>query len=248
MNALEIKGLTKHYKQTLAVDHLDLTVARGEFCGLLGKNGAGKSTTINCVTGIAQFTEGSISVMGHNVQEEYQASRACIGLSPQEFNADIFISAERILDYVGGYFGMNKGERRERMEELFILLELHEHRQKPFGKLSGGLKRRVILARALMHNPDVLILDEPTSGIDVEQRHALWKYLIDLHQKGKTIILTSHYLEEVERLCSRVVVIDQGKKIADLTKDEFTRDGNTLEKTYLALTKKDVPVVSNIEL
>jgi ABC-2 type transport system ATP-binding protein len=238
MNALEIRGLSKRYKQTLAVDNLDLTVVRGEFCGLLGKNGAGKSTTINCVTGIAQFTEGSIRVLGHDVQTDYQASRSCIGLSPQEFNADIFISPERILDYVGGYFGMDKAARRERIDSLFTLFELQDHRDKEFGKLSGGLKRRVILARALMHDPDVLILDEPTSGIDVEQRHALWQYLIDLHGKGKTIILTSHYLEEVERLCSRVVIIDEGKKLADLTKDEFTRNGNTLEMTYLALTKK----------
>lgn len=237
MNALEIQGLTKRYKQQRAVDHLDLIVGLGEFCGLLGKNGAGKSTTINCVTGIAQFTEGSIHVMGHDVQEDYQNSRACIGLSPQEFNADIFISSERILDYVGGYFGMHKKQRRERMEELFTIFELRGYRKKEFGKLSGGLKRRVMLARALMHDPDVLILDEPTSGIDVEQRQALWKYLTQLHASGKTIILTSHYLEEVERLCSRVVVIDQGRKIADLTKEEFTRDGNTLEKTYLALTK-----------
>lgn len=237
MNALEIRGLTKRYKQTLAVDGLDLSVARGEFCGLLGKNGAGKSTTIHCVTGIAQFTEGSIQVMGHDVRSAYQEARQCVGLSPQEFNADIFVPIERVLDFVGGYFGMSKPDRQQRIDELLERFELTEHRKKPFGHLSGGLKRRLILARSLMHNPDVLILDEPTAGIDVEQRHALWQYLIDLHTAGKTIILTSHYLEEVEKLCSRVVVIDQGKKIADLTKAEFTKNGDTLEKVYLRLTK-----------
>lgn len=236
MNALEIKQLTKRYKTTVAVDDLDFTVKKGEFCGLLGRNGAGKSTTINCITGIAQFSEGSISVMGFDVQSDYQSARDSIGLSPQEFNADIFAPIEKILEYVGGYFGIPKDLREKRIEELLDRFDLQEHRKKPFGHLSGGLKRRLILARALMHNPDVLILDEPTAGIDVEQRHALWEYLIDLHKAGKTIILTSHYLEEVERLCSRVVVIEKGKKIADLTKDQFTGNGNTLEKTYLKLT------------
>lgn len=240
MNALEIKGLTKRYKDTVAVDDLNMTVKKGEFFGLLGKNGAGKSTTINCITGIAQFSEGSISVMGLDVQEDYQAARDTIGLSPQEFNADIFAPIEKVLDYVGGYFGLNKEERQKRIEEVLDQFELQDHRKKPFGHLSGGLKRRLILARALMHDPDVLILDEPTAGIDVEQRHALWNYLTELHKAGKTIILTSHYLEEVERLCSRVVVIEKGKQIADLTKEEFTRNGNTLEKTYLALTQTNV--------
>ncbi|MBT5808125.1 ABC transporter ATP-binding protein [Candidatus Uhrbacteria bacterium] len=237
MNALEIKGLTKKYDNTVAVDDLSITIKRGEFVGLLGKNGAGKSTTIKCITGIAQFQQGEISVMGFDVQKDYQAARDAIGLSPQEFNADIFAPIEKVLDFVGGYFGMNKAEREARIEELLERFGLTDHKGKPFGKLSGGLKRRLILARALMHNPDVLILDEPTAGIDVEQRHALWEYLIDLHKAGKTIILTSHYLEEVERLCSRVIVIDEGKKIADLTKDQFTKGGNSLEKTYLELTR-----------
>ena len=236
MNALEIKGLTKAYKNRVVLDDLSVTVQKGEFCGLLGRNGAGKSTTINCVTGIAQFSQGSIRVMDHDVQEDYQAARASIGLSPQEFNADIFAPIEKVLDYVGGYFGMTKDSRQKRIDELLTRFELNDHLGKPFGHLSGGLKRRLILARALMHDPELLILDEPTAGIDVEQRHALWQYLIDLHAAGKTIILTSHYLEEVERLCSRVVVIDQGKLIADLPKSEYTKDGNTLEKTYLSLT------------
>lgn len=240
MNALVVAGLVKRYKQTIAVDGLDLTVARGEFFGLLGKNGAGKSTTINCVTGIAQFDTGTITVMGYDVQRQYQEARAHVGLSPQEFNADIFATVEHILDYVGGYFGMRRAARRARIDELLDLFELAPFRRKPFGKLSGGFKRRLMLARALMHDPDVLILDEPTAGIDVEQRHALWQYLRDLHAAGKTILLTSHYLEEVERLCSRVVVMDQGHKIADLDKEAFTKNGDTLEKTYLALTKQAV--------
>ncbi len=242
MSALEIKQLTKKYDDTVAVDGLDLTIKRGEFFGLLGPNGAGKSTTIKCITGIAQFDQGSITVMGHDVQKDYQAARATIGLSPQEFNADIFAPIEKILDYVGGYFGMAKGLREKRIEEVIKQFGLEEHRGKPFGKLSGGLKRRLILARALMHDPDILILDEPTAGIDVEQRHALWDHLRDLHKAGKTIILTSHYLEEVEKLCDRVVVINKGKKIADWDKAHFTKGENNLEKAYLELTRNDLQV------
>jgi ABC-2 type transport system ATP-binding protein len=235
MNALEIKNLSKSYKETIAVDDLSLTVPKGEFFGLLGHNGAGKSTVIHCITGVAQFSSGSISVMGHDVQKDYQLARASIGLSPQEFNADIFAPIDVILNFVGGYFGIKKTERTERINELLEMLELTPHRKKPFGQLSGGLKRRAILARALMHDPDILILDEPTAGIDVEQRHSLWKYLEDLHKKGKTIILTSHYLEEIERLCSRVAIMHEGKVLAELHKKDFNKEGS-LEATYLNLT------------
>ncbi|PJA45067.1 ABC transporter ATP-binding protein [Candidatus Uhrbacteria bacterium CG_4_9_14_3_um_filter_50_9] len=238
MYALEIKNLTKQYKDKTAVDNLSLTVKRGEFFGLLGQNGAGKSTTIHCTTGVAKITEGNITVMGHDVQAEYQQARDAVGLSPQDFNVDIFAKIEHSLDYVGGYFGMPKEKRKERINELFKLLGLEEFRGKAFQELSGGYKRRYMLARALMHNPDVLILDEPSAGIDVEQRLALWEYLRTLHGQGKTIILTSHYLEEVEKLCDRVAVIHKGKLIADMTKAEFTQNGNTLEETYLKLTKE----------
>lgn len=237
MNALEINGLKKSYKGKTAVDGVDLVVKKGEFFGLLGHNGAGKSTTIKCITGIAKFEEGSIKVMGHDVEKDYQDARMSIGLSPQDFNVDIFAKIEIVLDFIGGYFGMTKDARQKRMTELFELLDLEQFRGKQFGELSGGFKRRFVLARALMHDPDMLILDEPTAGIDVEQRRALWKYLEDLHAEGKTIILTSHYLEEVERLCDRVAILHNGKIIADLTKEEFTKDGAKLEDTYLRLTE-----------
>ena len=239
MKALNIKQLTKRYGKTVAVDGLNLTVERGEFFGLLGHNGAGKSTTINCITGIAQFTEGSITIMDHDVRDDYQEARAKIGLSPQEFNADIFIPIEFMLEVVGGYFGMNKSEIDERREMLLKQFNLTELRKRPFGKLSGGQKRRAILARAMMHDPDVLILDEPTAGIDVEQRRALWNDLRRLHKDGKTIILTSHYLEEVEQLCSRVAIMHKGKILKELTKDQFAQNGS-LEETYLSLTKSAV--------
>ena len=237
MNAIEIKGFSKSYGTTMAVNNVDLTVPKGEFFGLLGHNGAGKSTTIHCITGISNFQEGSIKVMGKDVNEDYQETRAMIGLSPQEFNADIFVPIEITMDFVGGYFGMPKAKRKERIEELIEMMELTEHRKKPFQALSGGLKRRAILARALMHDPEILILDEPTAGIDVEQRRALWKYLQDLHKAGKTIILTSHYLEEVEHLCSRVAIMHQGSILTELNKKDFKKNGS-LEETYLQLTGK----------
>jgi ABC-2 type transport system ATP-binding protein len=236
MNALEIKGLKKSYKSKKAVDDISFSVNQGEFIGLLGHNGAGKSTTIHCITGIAKFTEGSITVMGHDVQTEYQEARSAIGLSPQEFNVDIFANIEKSLDYVGGYFGISKHERTQKIKELLELLDLEQFRGTPFGHLSGGYKRRYVLARALLHDPDILILDEPTAGIDVEQRRALWGYLQDLHKAGKTIILTSHYLEEVEALCSRVLIMHKGEVVARLDKKDYKKEGS-LEETYLKLTK-----------
>jgi ABC-2 type transport system ATP-binding protein len=237
MNALEIKNFTKSYDGKVAVKDLNLTVPKGEFFGLLGQNGAGKTTTINCITGIGKFDTGSIKVMGHDVKDEYQKTRSLIGLSAQEFNVDIFAPIEKVLDFVGGYFGMKKPEREKRIAELFDLLNLNDHKGMPFAKLSGGLKRRLVLARALMHSPEVLILDEPTAGIDVRQRRDLWSALQDLHKAGKTIILTSHYLEEVEFLCSRVGVMHNGELIKILNKDQFKGDGGSLEKTFLSLTE-----------
>ena len=235
MNAIQITNFSKTYGDTQAVKDLTLSVPKGEFFGLLGHNGAGKSTTIHCITGISTIDEGEILVMGKNVKDDYQETRAMIGLSPQEFNADIFVPIEVTMDFVGGYFGMPKAERKERIEHLLDMMDLIEHRKKPFQALSGGLKRRAILARALMHDPEILILDEPTAGIDVEQRRGLWKYLQDLHKAGKTIILTSHYLEEVEHLCSRVAIMHEGAFLKELHKKDFKENGS-LEETYLKLT------------
>ena len=159
-------------------------------------------------------------------------------MSPQEFNTDFFGKAEDILDYMGGFYGMPKAERKKRVEELLERFELVEHRGKKFNELSGGLKRRVILARALMHDPELLILDEPTAGVDVEQRHGLWKYFRELSAAGKTIILTSHYLEEVEMLCDRVAIINKGKIVSDRSKEEYVKDGKTLEERYLEITRE----------
>ncbi|PIR04479.1 MAG: ABC transporter [Candidatus Magasanikbacteria bacterium CG11_big_fil_rev_8_21_14_0_20_39_34] len=238
MNALEIKNFTKKYENFVAVDNLSLEIKKGEFFGFLGANGAGKTTTIHCITGINTITDGSIKVFGIDVDKEYKKARTKVGLSPQEFNIDIFLTIEKILWYNGGLFNMKKEEREKRIEELLKILELETHRKKQFRQLSGGLKRRVMLARALMHDPDLLILDEPTAGVDVELRHELWEYLKKINAAGKTILLTSHYLEEVELLCNRIAIIDNGKIIAVGDKSEFVKDGKSLEKKYLELTQK----------
>jgi len=237
--AIDINNLTKKYGETIAVDGLSLQIKQGEFFGLLGPNGAGKSTTIHCTTGISQITSGAISIMGHDVVKDYRAARQAVGLSGQEFNIDIFAPAEKILWYVAGYYGLTKKQRAERIEHLLTTFDLQDHRTKPFRALSGGMKRRVMLARAMIHDPQVLILDEPTAGVDVELRHELWQYLKQINEQGKTIILTSHYLEEVELLCNRIGIIHQGKLIAQGTKDEFIAENSTLEKTYLSIIKNN---------
>ena len=240
---LEITNLVKEYgkgkEKKRAVDDVSLTVPKGSFFGLLGPNGAGKSTTIHCITGIAQPTSGEILVDGTDVVEDYRTARTKVGLSPQEFNVDIFATPEQLMDYMGGYYGIPKATREERTEAMIQRLDLQEHRAVKFQKLSGGLKRRVMLGRALIHTPDLLILDEPTAGVDVEQRHDLWQYLKKLNQEGKTIILTSHYLEEIEYLCNEISIINHGKIVAEGTKEDFMKDGKSVEETYLEITRSD---------
>lgn len=236
---LEIKNLTKKYGQKTAVDNISLSIPRGTFFGLLGANGAGKSTTIHCVTGISQPTSGEILIDGTNVVSEYKQARTKVGLSPQEFNVDIFATPVQLMDYMGGYYGIPHEERHQRIEELIARFDLEEHRNMKFQKLSGGLKRRAMLGRALVHTPDLLILDEPTAGVDVEQRHDLWQYLKEMNEKGKTIILTSHYLEEIQYLCNEIAIINNGRIIAQGSKADFMKDGKSVEETYLEITRKD---------
>ncbi len=234
---LSIKNLTKKYGESTAVDNLSLEIPRGSFYGFLGPNGAGKSSTINCIIGVARITSGTITVNGHDVVTDYKQARKQIGISPQEFNTDFFGMPEDIVDGMAGYYGIPADIRKKRTAELLERFSLTEHRHKKFNELSGGLKRRLILARALVNDPELLILDEPTAGVDVEQRHDLWKYFRELNKAGKTIILTSHYLEEVELLCNQIAIINKGKIVAQGTKDSFIKDGQTLEEKYLAITK-----------
>jgi len=240
---LEITNLIKEYgvgkEKKRAVDDISLTVPRGSFFGLLGPNGAGKSTTIHCITGIAQPTSGQVLIDGTDVVKDYRTARTKVGLSPQEFNVDIFATPEQLMDYMGGYYGIHKAQRQERIEAMIERFDLQEHRSVKFQKLSGGLKRRALLGRALIHTPDLLILDEPTAGVDVEQRHDLWNYLKEMNQRGKTIILTSHYLEEIEYLCNHIAIINHGKIVANKSKAEFMQGGQSVEEAYLKITRED---------
>lgn len=238
---LEIKNLVKIYgkgnKAKTAVNNVSLSVKKGSFFGLLGPNGAGKSTIIQCVTGISQPTSGQILIDGTDVVLDYKLARTKVGLSPQEFNVDIFSTPVELMDYMGGYYGIRADQRKVKIEELINRFDLSNHRDIKFQKLSGGLKRRTMLGRALIHTPDLLILDEPTAGVDVEQRRDLWAYLKELNEGGKTIILTSHYLEEVQYLCNEIAIINNGEIIAEGSKEDFTKDGSTLEEAYLKITR-----------
>jgi ABC-2 type transport system ATP-binding protein len=237
--ALEISHLRKVYRGgTVAVEDVSLTIQPGDFFGFLGPNGAGKSTTIHCITGISNPSSGTIKIFGVDAVTDYRAARKLVGLSPQEFNVDPFATARNIVDWMGGYFGMPKALRKARTEMLIERFDLVPHANKPFRELSGGLKRRVILARAMVHDPQLLILDEPTAGVDVELRMQLWGYLQELNRDGKTILLTSHYLEEIERLCRNIAIVAKGRIIRNGPKEEFFTEPGGLERAYLAATGK----------
>ncbi len=213
MNAVEIKNLSKFYGKFQALDKLSFEVKEGDFFGFLGPNGAGKTTAIRVLTGLANFTEGGVRVFGHDVIREYRKTRSLIGLVPQEFNFDPFFSADWILRLEGGYFGMPRKEAKARAEELLRMLGLWEKRTQDYKKLSGGMKRRLLIARALMHRPKLLILDEPTAGVDIELRFELWEFLKKLNREGTTLILTTHYIEEAEQLCDTIGVIHEGRML-----------------------------------
>jgi ABC-2 type transport system ATP-binding protein len=236
--ALKIEDLVKRYPTGVEALHgVSLEIEDGEFFGLLGPNGAGKSTLIHCTTGLAQPTSGSIQVFGHDAITAYGEARQAVGLAPQELNLDWFLTVEETLDYHAGYFGMPKRERRERAEELLETFSLTGKRDERTRTLSGGMKRRLILARALMHRPRLLILDEPTAGVDIELRLELWHYVQRINQEGTTILLTTHYLEEAEQLCDKVAFINQGEIVAQGSSAELAEKHGVanLEDAYLAL-------------
>jgi ABC-2 type transport system ATP-binding protein len=238
VKALRIEDLVKRYPTgTEALRGVSLDIEEGEFFGLLGPNGAGKSTLIHCATGLAQPTAGTIKVFGHDAIDHYEQARLAVGLAPQDLNIDWFLTCEETLDYHGGYFGMPKRERRERSRELLDQFSLTAKKDDRTRTLSGGMKRRLILARALMHRPRLLILDEPTAGVDVELRLELWHYVQRINGEGTTILLTTHYLEEADELCDRIAFIGDGQIAATGTSAELAeRYGVTsLEDAYLEL-------------
>ncbi len=235
--AISIKSLVKFYGVFKAVNGISLDVSPGEFVGFLGPNGAGKTTTINAVTGLCNFQSGSVSVYGMDVVRDYRKTRPLIGLCPQEFNFDPFLSTHGILVYQAGYFGIPKMEASKRANDLLKQFGLAEKKDVDFRKLSGGMKRRLLICRALIHDPKILILDEPTAGADVELKHRIWDYLTHLNRMGKTIFLTTHYMEEAEKLAGRIIILHQGNILHDGTRGSWMKDHRSLEEMYLKLTK-----------
>lgn len=217
--AIEIKGLKKTYRKTRkapaknALKNIDLTIPQGSIFGLLGPNGAGKSTLINILAGLVIKSEGTASICGYDIETQTRQARASIGIVPQEIAMDVYFSPFQALELQAGYYGVPKSERRT--EDILKALGLLEKRDAYVRQLSGGMKRRLLIGKALVHNPPVLILDEPTAGVDIELRRQLWDYVQDLHKRGTTIILTTHYLEEAEALCDQIAIIDQGEIIAN---------------------------------
>lgn len=211
MFALEVKNAVKAYGSLEALKSLNLTIPRGEFFGLLGPNGAGKSTLIKAIVGLLRLDAGEIQVFGHHVVNDYLEARRCVGYAPQDVNLDRFFSIEKILQFHSGYFGAHRKEQKIRAEELLVQFGLTGKAKMQFYKLSGGMQKRVLVAKALVGKPKLLILDEPTAGVDVQQRHELWDHLRTLNAAGTTILLTTHYIDEAEALCSRVGMINHGE-------------------------------------
>jgi ABC-2 type transport system ATP-binding protein len=207
--AVAIAGVQKSYGRTVALKGIDLEVRRGEFFGLLGPNGAGKSTLINIIAGLVRASSGSVAVLGHDTVREFRAARRSLGVVPQELVFDPFFNVIDMLRLQAGYYGAGKAAWPW-IDQLIERLELTGKRDAMMRTLSGGQKRRVLIAQALVHKPPVVILDEPTAGVDVDLRRTLWEFTRELHAQGHTIILTTHYLEEAEDLCQRVAIIDQG--------------------------------------
>lgn len=217
MFALEIKGLTKEYKNGVKALHgIDLTVKQGDFYALLGHNGAGKSTTIGIISSLVNKTAGEVKVFGYDLDKNLAELKQQIGLVPQEFNFHQFEKVINILVNQAGYYGIPRKEALKRAEYWLKKLDLWEKREQQSMRLSGGMKRRLMIARALMHNPKLLILDEPTAGVDIELRRSLWAFLRELNLQGATIILTTHYLEEAEMLCRHIGIIQQGRLVVDM--------------------------------
>jgi ABC-2 type transport system ATP-binding protein len=214
MKALSLQQLHKRYPNGVeALKGIDLDVEEGEFFALLGPNGAGKTTAIGIVTSLVNKTSGRVEVFGHDMDRELAAAKACIGVVPQEVNFNQFEAVEDIVLNQAGYYGIGRRRARPRAKEYLQRLDLWDRRREPSRNLSGGMKRRLMIARALVHEPRLLILDEPTAGVDIEIRRSMWRFLTDINRRGTTIILTTHYLEEAENLCRKVAIIDHGRII-----------------------------------
>ena len=231
MNSIiEIDNLKKIYSNGKhALNGINVNIEKGKFFGLLGPNGAGKTTTIGILTGLVNLTSGKIKVNGLDIIKDYKKTRKMIGLSPQEINLDVFFTIRELLIFQGGYYGLSISESKKRVDKILFDLGLEEKAYSKARELSGGMKRRVQIAKALIHDPEIIILDEPTAGVDIELRHLLWDSLREMNKKhDKTLLLTTHYIEEAENLCDEVAIIDDGKIIAQGSpKDLIANDGES---------------------
>ncbi len=240
--AIVFKSVKKNFGKLEALKGIDLTIEEGEFFGLLGPNGAGKSTLINILAGLAKPSSGSIKVMGYDVTQDYQYARRSLGIVPQELVFDPFFNVREMLRFQAGYFGKGQ-ENDDWIDEVIEELDLKDKANTNMRMLSGGMKRRALIAQALVHKPPVIVLDEPTAGVDVELRKRLWQFIKKLNQKGHTIVLTTHYLEEAETLCSRIAMMDHGKIVAlDKTKNLLKRFSAKNLNLRLDLKGKKIPI------
>lgn len=213
MDSIVIKNLRKDYGKVKAVDNISFSIKKGEIFGFLGPNGAGKTTTINCICQLSTITSGKITVEGYDTKKDYLDAKKQLGLSPQDIQFDPLFKLIDVLTYQAGYFGIPKKEAMKRAEKLLKDFNLYEKRNQTMRQLSGGMKRKFSIIKALVHNPKILILDEPTAALDVDTRYEMWDFIKNVKKQGITIILTTHYIEEAEKLSDRVAIINKGKLI-----------------------------------
>ncbi len=245
MNALEIRGLEKTYPSGVrALKGIDLNVEPGDFFALLGPNGAGKSTTIGILASLVTKTAGTVSVFGHDLDTDRVAAKRCIGLVPQEFNFSVFETCLQIVVNQAGYYGVPRRAALRRARDVLGELGLWDKKDTQARMLSGGMKRRLMIARALMHEPRLLVLDEPTAGVDIELRRSMWSFLTELNRSGTTIVLTTHYLEEAESLCRNIAIIDHGRIVENSSMKALL--GKLEVETFVLDLAADSPVPKSI--
>ncbi|MCW8881751.1 MAG: ABC transporter ATP-binding protein [Sedimenticola sp.] len=250
MNALAITDLRKVYKNGFeALKGIDFNVAEGDFFALLGPNGAGKSTAIGIISSLVTKTSGKVEVFGHDLDKDPEAVKSCIGLVPQEFNFNMWERIGEIIVNQAGFYGIPRKEAWRRAEASLKQLDLWDKRNQMSRTLSGGMKRRLMIARALVHRPKLLILDEPTAGVDIEIRRSMWEFMVELNAQGTTIILTTHYLEEAESLCRNIAIINQGRIVENTRMDRLLQQLRT-ETFVLNLRDplSELPVLENFQL
>ena len=245
MTALVIDNLTKIYPNKLtALNSISLNVNQGDFFALLGPNGAGKSTTIGIICGLTNKTSGAVKIFGNNIDENSDAAKSCIGIVPQEINFSQFETCLEIVVNQGGFYGIKRSDALERAEKYLRKLDLWDKRNERSRNLSGGMKRRLMIARALVHEPKMLILDEPTAGVDVELRRSTWNFLKSINQKGITILLTTHYLEEAESLCKNIAIINDGEIVENTSMKKLLSKLN--KETFIFDTVEPIKELPNI--